>query len=114
MTDLRMFKDEIRGMVDEVNTFNKNNHRSYWPWRVRVLKNEVRLTNGYVKGEYDQDYFRIVHEYHPEVDCVYATNVFDEKLEYFFPGYKHWEDGSLMDCVRKGLDEVDYYFRTRF
>lgn len=77
------------------------------------------MTNGYIKGEYEQDYFRIVIESGVYADderweAVKTTDCLGSTVSYYLVGDEFYMDGSREKCLEMAMRSAHNYFRNRY
>ena len=108
MADLRQFKATV---TEELAALN---NRARWPWKASVRKGEIRLTNGYIKGEYDQDFFRIKFNEQEETQWLVGTDCMDERFTVRIVGEDAWSDGPIQKCIRTAIRKAEEFFSERY
>lgn len=110
MMDFREYKGLIKETVENINQDN------YWKWTVKILKNEIRLTNGYIRGQYNnngfKDYFSI--RISEEQDFVVGKDCTGESFTGLIIGTDRWSDGSAEECIETALKSAQRYFDSRY
>lgn len=108
MADLREFKKTV---LEEVAVLND---RVAWPWRASIRKGEIRLTNSYIKGQYEQDFFRIKYNSQEDTEWLVGTDCCGDRFTVRIVGDDAWSDGPLQKCIRTAIRRAEEFFSDRY
>ena len=110
MVDFREYKQAVKEQVTEI---NKKRCGSF-PWKAKVLKNEVRLSNEYFDYiEARQPYFTIKFvgdEAEPLTWGIFGYNTLGQRFTIRCIGLDRWSDGTTESCIRMAIDDAESHF----
>lgn len=108
MADLREFKATIQEELAVMNDWVR------WPWRASIRKGEIRLTNSYIKGEYEQDFFRIQYNSQEGSEWFVGTDCVGDRFAVLIVGDDPWSDGTIQKCIRTAIRRAEGLFSNRY
>jgi len=107
MVDFREYRQAVKEKVLEINTFDRCGS---FPWKAKVLKNEIRLANSYLdEGTHFTIKF-VGDEAEPLTWGIFGYNTLGERFTIRCIGESRWDDGDTEACIRMAIDDANKHF----